>query len=251
MNISPVNNNVSSKGYVDKSVEKFVQRAVKNECQAITDSAKASHLPVDSNKLLYLKWYGDAVLKKLSEYFQKCHPDTNISVSYKSAKLDYVIKNDKLSQKASEKASALVPEIKGYDSKSPAPTKWVRNGFRLKSSLYKKIDISDVRQLNSYIDYLRENIDPREIDINLLKNMMVLIKHKAKHSLFFADLRALYHAENADLFARQIGEKSDAVMQTHRWLREAQTERKDAKIAKHQLKNAVNENCETFEDIIS
>ena len=69
------NNQPQFNGYVDKSVIRYVKRAIKNEC-----SIQSKEGTFDAAKVHELQDYGDKILKNLSQYMTKTDKNTKFTL---------------------------------------------------------------------------------------------------------------------------------------------------------------------------
>ena len=76
MEIQPITNNQPHfNGYVGKSVKKYVNRAIDNEC-----SKQFNKKTLNIEKLCKLEEYGEDILFRLSQYMTKTHEKTHIEM---------------------------------------------------------------------------------------------------------------------------------------------------------------------------
>lgn len=74
------NNQPHFNGYVDKSVRKYVHRAIKNETEQIVKTAKENKLAVDEEEIFNLHAFGAKILNNLSDYMSKTHKNTKFTM---------------------------------------------------------------------------------------------------------------------------------------------------------------------------
>lgn len=198
MNISPINQNEPAcRGYVHKSVTKYLDYAIQNEHNAadkFSEIAGNTERYGDVFNLIYTK---DKALAKISSFLQKCHPKTCLKLE-KRYGYDLVIKNDVLDSSVRIGNEECIELAKNYKLKEPLNPFKVR--FMDLGSLRKNADKIDIDLFSRFVNIITENVTPENIDDKLLEKQCELIEQSASKTGIFGKISTMMKNRAADKF---------------------------------------------------
>lgn len=199
MDIRPINNyQPQFSGSVDKSVRKYIKRAIQNEC-----SIQFKNGTYDPVKTFELEDYGNKILKNLSQYMAKTDKNTKFTLGNTSFNNFPRFKNPITSHLVRIYSPLVEGEVRmdefGEIAMPKTPTLNAIKDAR---------DI-DLIKLERYYNKLR-NINPKEIDkafYNAEKEIMDGISEKDLG--FFAGIKRIFKEAKLESFLAKINEKNN------------------------------------------
>lgn len=243
MDIKPVyNNQVVFQGTVDKSLVKYINRAVTNECQTILDNANKSGVMVDEKALKACKQYADGILKSYSDYMAQLHPKSVLSL---------VINYSKLCPKTELEISN--PVVKGCNIYLHG-TDWQVPKWRIMDfGKHKEIITDSLSYFDDYLDISKialdeldaisrgiTNVSPIEIDKAFLNMAAEQLKRYANGS-WFGRIMARINAPKVNRYAVDIGESPHFISRVSHWINKASEAKQNAKDIKARNNKIVND----------
>ncbi len=243
--ISSTNSNPSFNGFLNKSVVKYVNAAVKNQCDFYVKSANEAKEKVDTEKLTEVRDLGAKVLSKLAKFMSKTHSKTELVFDNLSSSVYPELRNPVTSSKIS---------IIGTNKNSHFYSGSI---FLKNSSIYMdfkpaaKSDKNDLIKLYNVADELG-NINPKSVDRTFLLNADIRLKSYTEKygATVIGTFRAKSKAKKIDKYAKEIGEEQVERIRVNEYLKSAIEQKQRETENAQALKDIEKWNKETAKSIL-
>ena len=181
-------------GYVDKSVKKYVNKAIKNECSHLYKEGT-----LDLEKMQELEDYGKDILINLSQYMAKTDKNTKFTLGDTSY-IGYPRLKNPISSHTVRIYSPLVDGNVRMDEFGDIamPKTPVLNSAKNARDI-------DLVKLERYYKKLNDNIDPREIDKSFYLSEKAKLDETSDEKLgFFAGIFRTFKEAKLESFFERI-----------------------------------------------
>lgn len=188
-------------GYVDKSVRKYVNKAVKNECKHIVKMAEKNNVENVDDKLFDIHALGSKILNSLSAFMQHTHKDTKFTMG-NTHFASYPRFKNPISQHIVRIYSPLTDKAPYMDicGEIAMPKTPVLNPI-------KEARITDLYTLEKYAENLKK-IEPKEVDLAFYKAEKEYLEETKDDKLgLIAEMTRTFHEASVENFYEKINEK--------------------------------------------
>jgi len=250
MDVKAVDSRTNFNGYVDKSVVKLLDRAVKNETEYFLRTANKAGQIIDTSEIKKTQELRNTILEKLTEIMSKFHKDT-VFTAHKSY-------NDSIEFKIVNKYLKHKLEFSDFSLKNMADYK-VGNTY-IPSQKYSavvrpaKINMTILESLSYFVDELK-NLDYKKVDKTFLVLTKSKIKSTAEEKMTIPGyIKILWQSHKAKKYAGEIGKSYD-FKETQKLIAAGKAERKAERLKikseKQQQKNIEKQNAKIVSELLN
>ena len=241
-------NQLSSKGYVDKSFKDYVQTAKKNECSKILKTANEYCKQVDITKIQDITSFAENIIDKFSKYMDKLEKHTSLDISPCGISNLLKIKNPISAKDINFSTPFVFQKDKGLITEKYIRVLSMKNLF---IPLKENTNMETLEMLDKIADDLK-TIPQKNIDKKLLELAETNLKYYTEQggTNMWKRMKARKAAQEIDNYALAIGAEPVNKVRVEEYIRIAKENKNYSKLLEQERKKLKENNTKIVNDIL-